>query len=212
MARQRTVLAIALAAVGLGAIYQGRLWMYTWGARPDEVDGPLPGDDLVVGSAIRTTRAITIDASVDEVWPWIAQIGEGRGGFYSYSWLERVVGADIRNADVIHPEWQDLSVGDTIWLAERFGPSARQVVADIEPRSFLALVSPTDFDRLERGEKASGAWVFIIRKNESGTRLLVRGSGGAVGRPWFDLPHFVMEQKMMRGIRTRSALGSFKIH
>ena len=138
------------------------------------------------------------------LWPWLVQIGEDRGGFYSYSLLERVVGAHIYNANAIHPEWQDLHVGDTVWLARRYGDAARQVVAAVEPESHLVLVSPADFERVQRGEKASGAWAFCLRRQNAWTRLLVRGTGGAIGHPAFDVVHFVMEQKMMSGIRDRA--------
>jgi hypothetical protein len=206
MGRQRAVIASLMAAVCAAAIYRFHVqpWMYTWGTDGREADEPLPGDDAVGAAVPRTTRAITIDASAEEVWPWLAQIGEDRGGFYSYAWLERAVGADIHNADAVHPEWQDPHVGDTVWLARRFGPSARQLVAEVEPFSHLVLVSPADFDRLQCGEKASGAWTFAVRKQSGWCRLLIRGSGGAVGHPWFDIPHFVMERKMMLGIRKRA--------
>jgi len=138
------------------------------------------------------------------VWPWLVQIGENRGGFYSYSLLERMVGAHIYNANIIHPEWQDLHVGDTVWLAGRYGDTARQIVAAVESESHLVLVSPADFERVRRGEKASGAWAFCLRRQNAWTRLLVRGNGGAIGHPAFDVTHFVMEQKMMRGIRDRA--------
>ena len=105
---------------------------------------------------------------------------------------------------LIHPEWQDLRVGDTVWLARRYGEAARQVVAAVEPNSHLVLMSPDDFERVQRGEKASGAWGFYLREEGGWTRLVVRGSGGAVGHAGFDIPHFVMEQKMMRGIRDRA--------
>ena len=62
-------------------------------------------------------------------------------------------------------------------------------------------MSPDDFDRVKRGEKAAGAWGFYLRGEGERTRLLARGSGGAVGHFLFDVPHFVMEQKMLRGIR-----------
>jgi hypothetical protein len=65
-------------------------------------------------------------------------------------------------------------------------------------------VSPADFQRVQRGEKASGAWAFCLRRQNAWTRLLVRGTGGAIGHPAFDVAHFVMEQKMMRGIRDRA--------
>lgn len=181
--------------------------MYTWGARADEVDAALPGDDLVAANAARTTRAVTVDAPVAAVWPWLAQIGEDRGGFYSYSLLERAAGARIRNANSVHPEWQQVRVGDTVWLARRYGDGARQVVAAVQPRSHLVLVSADDFGRLQQGEKARGAWAFCLRAENGRTRLLARGSGGAVGCAVFDLPHFVMEQRMLRGIRDRAEHG-----
>lgn len=195
-----------MAAVWVAALYygKGRPWMYAWGTRDDEFEAALPGDDLVQPGVPRTTRAVNIDASVDAVWPWLTQIGEDRGGFYSYSLLERAVGARIHNADAIHPEWQQVAVGDTIWLARRYGDGACQKVAAVKAWEHLILVSPDDFDRLQRGEKASGAWSFYLRPEAGSTRLLVRGSGGTVGHAAFDLPHFAMEQKMMRGIRHRA--------
>lgn len=206
MGKQRPLLADVLAAIGVAALYRSHVapWMYSWGARPDEVRAPLPGDELVEPDAPRTTRAVTIDAPRRDVWAWLVQIGEGRGGFYSYSLLERAAGADIHNADEIHPEWQHLDVGDTIWLARRYGPRARQIVAAVAPESHLVLVSPEDYERLQRGQKASGCWSFVLRREVGWTRMLVRGSGGVVGHFWFDIPHFVMEQKMMRGIAERA--------
>ncbi len=195
-----------MAAIGLAGVYRAEVKprMSSWGANADEVGAPLPADELVRAGAPSTTRAITINAPVESVWPWLAQIGENRGGFYSYSWLERAAGAEIRNADVIHPEWQHPRVGDTVWLARRYGEMARQIVAAVKPNSHLVLMSPDDYGRVQRGEKAKGAWGFYLRGGSGRTRLLVRGSGGAVGHALFDIPHFVMEQKMMRGIRDRA--------
>lgn len=195
-----------MASVAGVALYRGHLrpWMYTWGATEHEISAALPGDELVSPTTPRTTRALTIDAPIDAVWPWLVQIGEDRAGFYSYDWLERAVGAGIRNAKSVHPEWQDLRVGDTVWLAKRYGEAARQVVAAIKPREYLVLMSPDDYARVQEGGKATGSWAFHLRRTGKWTRLLVRGSGGAVGHVSFDVPHFVMEQKMMRGIRDRA--------
>lgn len=195
-----------MTAVGVGAIYRGELRprIYAWGADDGELATTLPGDEFVAPGTMRTTRAITIDAPVRFVWPWLAQIGEDRGGFYSYSLFERAVGAHIHNSNTIHPEWQQVHVGDTVWLAQRYGDAARQVVAAVEPESHLVLMSPSDFERVQRGEKASGAWIFCLRRQNAWTRLLVRSTGGAVGNTAFDIAHFVMEQKMMRGIRDRA--------
>ncbi len=206
MGKQRPWLAALLAVIGIAAMYRCgvRPWMYTRGADDGEVAATLPGDEFLAAGTVRTTRALTIDAPVQFVWPWLAQIGEGRGGFYSYWLLERAAGAHISNADTIHPEWQDVRVGDTVWLARRYGDAARQVVAAVEPESHLVLMSPGDFERVKRGETALGAWAFCLRRQNAWTRLLVRSSGGAIGRPAFDVAHFVMEQKMMRGIRDRA--------
>lgn len=206
MGTQRPLLTDAMAAIGVAALYRRHVapWMHTWGARRAEMTAVLPGDELVDEDALRTTRAVTIDARPRDVWAWLVQLGEGRGGFYSYSLLERAVGADIHNADTIHPEWQRLEVGDTVWLARRYGRRASMIVAAVEPQSHLVLVSPADHDRLERGERALGSWSFVLRPEQTWTRLIVRGSGEAVGHFWFDIPHFVMEQKMMRGIAARA--------
>lgn len=117
-----------------------------------------------------------------------------------------MAGAHIHNTNTntIHQEWQDLHVGDAIWLARRYGERARQMVAAMEPNSRLLLMASDDYVRVQNGQKASGAWGFYLTEQSGRTRLLVRGSGGVVGRIWFDVPHFVMEQKMMRGISERA--------
>ncbi len=203
--RQRPWLATVMAALGIVGVYRWvvRPRIYTWGATAEDVAESLPGDELVEAGAPRTTRAVTIEAPVEAVWPWLAQIGEDRGGFYSYDWLERLAGARIHNADTIHPDWQELQVGDTVWLARRYGNIARQVAAAVEPKSHLILMSAADFDRVQRGEKAHGSWAFHLRPAGSRTRLLARGIGGAAGFASFDIPHFVMEHGMLRGIRDR---------
>ena len=150
MGKQRPVLSGLMAVIGVVALYRAEVKprMYAWGARDEDVAAPLPCDELIRADGPRTTRAVTIDAPVESVWPWIAQIGEDRAGFYSYSWLERAAGAMIHNANVIHPEWQDLRVGDTVWLARRYGEAARQVVVAVKPNSHLVLMSPDDFERV----------------------------------------------------------------
>ena len=206
MGKERLWLAGAALMMGTEALYTRivRPWMYSWGAYPDELNAMLPGDELVSATTPRSTRGVTIDAPVEQVWPWLAQIGEDRGGFYSYDWLERLIGADIHNTNAIHPEWQELQVGDPVWLARRYGPMARQVVAAVAPKSHLVLMSEPDFDRVSRGDKAHGSWAFCLVPQGPRTRLLARGCGGAVGNAPFDIPQFVMEQKMLRGIRDRA--------
>jgi len=72
----------------------------------------LPGDEYIAKAKGELTQAITIRASAADIWPWIAQIGQGRGGLYSYEFLENLVGCNIHNADRIIPELQNLNIGD----------------------------------------------------------------------------------------------------
>lgn len=206
MGTQRPALAAGMAVAGIAAVYHWgvRPKLCSWGASAEEIAAELPGDALVAPGAPRTTRGITIDAPVEKVWPWLAQIGENRGGFYSYDFLERLVGARIHNADIVHPEWQELQAGDTVWLARRYGRRATQLVAEVVPKSHLVLVSAADYERVQRGEKALGSWAFYLRPQRSQTRLLARGIGGAIGNTAFDIAHFVMERGMLRGIRKRA--------
>jgi hypothetical protein len=206
MTKQRPWLAGVLGLIGLAAVYRSHVkpWMYTCGATADEVAAMLPGDELVEPGLARTTRAITIGTPVECVWPWLAQLGEDRGGFYSYSLLERAAGADVHNAWTIHPEWQEVHVGDVVSLARRYGDFGRQVVAAVAPKSHLVLVSKPDYERIRRGERATGSWAFHLHPVDVGSRLVVRGSGGAVGHASFDVPHYIMESKMLRGIRSRA--------
>ena len=200
------VLGVATAALGVVAYrLRVRPWLVRWGATDDEVGRVLPGDELVAARGPRTTRAITIDAPPATVWPWLAQIGEDRAGFYSYSWLERLAGCRMHNAWSVHDEWQHREAGETVWLAERYGELGRQVIARLDPERVLAMTSPADYDAIVAGQLATGAWTFVVEVARGGrTRLLARGSGGAVGTPLFDIAHFVMEQKMMRGIKERA--------
>ena len=179
--RPCTAALLAVVATVVGYRAGARPWIYRWGSDDDEIGAALPDDNWVAETSARTTRAITIDAPVEMVWPWRVQIGEDRGGFYSYSLLERALGVDVHNADRIHSEWQDLRTGDTVWLAHRYGEAGRTVVAAVKPNSHLVLMSPADFARTRRGEKASGAWGFYLRPYNGWTRLLVRGSGNDLG-------------------------------
>ena len=176
-----------------------------WGATDQESYEPLPGDDLIANADLTATRAITVRASPDQVWPWIAQLGQGRGGFYSYDFLENLVGCDIHSADRIVPEWQDVGVGDEVRLAPQVG----LVVAMLERGRSLVLrggipmgntAPPYDF-----------TWAFVLRDEpDETTRLLVR-ERYAYTRPWARLivepaeaVSFVMSQKMLRGIKDRA--------
>ena len=76
-----------------------RPWHMTWGATGAESEGPVPGDELMPDADIVSTRAVEIDAPPWAVWPWLVQMGPGRGGAYTYDWIERRLGIDIHNVD-----------------------------------------------------------------------------------------------------------------
>jgi hypothetical protein len=95
-----------------------REWYNRWGATDKEVSRSLPGDELVPNPQLVSTRAITINACPEDIWPWLMQLGQQRGGLYSYELLENLARCDMRNADRIIPEFQPLKIGDEV----RLGP------------------------------------------------------------------------------------------
>ncbi|HYM49026.1 MAG TPA: hypothetical protein VET65_00495, partial [Candidatus Limnocylindrales bacterium] len=98
----------------MGAVLGTLAYRYTirprlrmWGATPEEIRRPMAGDEMVPHPSTTGTRAITIAARPDDVWPWLVQIGYGRAGFYSYAWIERLMGLkDIANSDRVMPEYE----------------------------------------------------------------------------------------------------------
>src|SRR3954452_13783473 len=145
----------ALFGMGMaaGVVYamKVRPWLLNWGANTDESERFLTGDEIAPDCRYRATRAISIDAPIETVWPWLVQMGQDRGGFYSYSWLENLFFAGMRNAETIIPEYQhERRVGDTVWLAnpKRYGGRGRMIVAAMDPYRSMALVMPEDAERL----------------------------------------------------------------
>jgi hypothetical protein len=204
------------AAVG-GYVWYVRPWHLRWGATDAEVAMSLPGDDLeptpwgaAPGSAtrgrrqdtrpLRATRAITINAPASAIWPWLTQIGQGRGGFYSYAWLEELLGG-VRSANAILPEHQKLKVGDPIHL-HAYTPSLP--VALLEEERALVL---------------GDSWAFVLRPiTKTKTRLVIRNSGAfspgvlnfIIWRVFFEPINFIMERRMLLGIKERAEATPFK--
>lgn len=177
-----------------------RPWQLKWGAIVEEVQAAMPGDDLVKNPTYISTRAITIDACPEEIWPWLVQLGQGRGGMYSYTWIENMGGLKMENAAQILPEYQHLAPGDVIPLAPN-GAGPR--VQSIEPNRALVL----EFD-------GGWTWAFLLVPLDARhTRLVVRNRWSTAGmnlaaRLFFllvlDFGDFVMERKMMLGIKQRA--------
>lgn len=206
---RRIAIATALGVAATVYWFVVRPWHLRWGATHGEVEGRLPGDDLVPEPVEEVTHAITIDAPASEVWPWLVQLGQGRGGFYSYDFLENVVGADIHNADRILPEHQDLEVGDIIRLAPADyalkTPDSALDVAVLNDERALVIRSPYDPPRF--------SWAFVLEPaDEATTRFVVRtrsrppesARSRLVSRLFWEPAHFVMERRMLLGVKERA--------
>lgn len=160
----------------------------SWGSPPGERDRPLPGDELLEPKGTLIQHAVDIAAPAEEVWPWIAQIGQDRGGFYSYAWLENLAGCEMVNADHIHPEWQRREVGETVKLH----PATGLEVSVFEPGRVLGL-------------KGWGNFV-VVPEGPDGCRLIARGRirrgfAAIAYALLIEIPHFVMERKMLLEIK-----------
>jgi hypothetical protein len=175
-----------------------------WGATDQEISESLPGDDLLSSANLIATRAVSIHASSELVWPWIAQLGQGRGGLYSYDLLENLVGCDMHSADRILPQYQSVEVGDDF----RLHPQVTLKVALLDSGSALVVqggvplgtaAPPYDF-----------TWAFVLDKGVGSTRLVIR-ERYRYSRWWapflvepVEAVSFVMTQKMIRGIKGRA--------
>jgi hypothetical protein len=175
------------------------------GLERSAVETAMPGDQLIPDADVTSMRGITIRCAPNAVWPWIAQLGQTRGGFYSYDWLENLVGCAIHNADRIVPEWQQPRVGDDVQLA----PGVPLTIAVLDPGH--AVVFRGGMPAAAGSAPLDFTWAFLLRALPGGaTRLLVRERYGY--RRWWarivvppvGLISSVMSRKMLLGIRDRA--------
>ena len=171
----------------------------------------MPGVELVPQPKITSTRAITIGAPPREVWPWLVQIGQGRGGFYSYDALENLVRCDIHSVGRIIPQLQQLHLGDLILLAPAGGPCFR--VSRIQPPATLTLVGADPKTRAAAPipatpEELASTWQWVLHPVDNGrsTRLVARQRLSYPRRQsalWHlvEPVSFVMEHRMLHGIK-----------
>jgi hypothetical protein len=195
-----------------------RPWYRKWGAADAEVHRSLPGDDLVPHPKGEFTHAINIRAPAADIWPWLVQLGQGRGGFYSYEWLENLVGCDMHNADRIIPEFQHLEVGDSVRMHPKSGYP--YVVAAIEPGRALVLQIRVDtqtgktFELTDTMPKKylNFSWVLFLDELDEGPTRLFSRSRNDWNRSFintlvfgvFGPISFVMDRKMLLGIKQRA--------
>ncbi len=207
MSRQsrRWVRSLVGGALVFAGITTVRARLLRWGASDDELSVIWPGDELLPAPNLTATRSVTIAAPLEEVWPWIVQIGQGRGGFYTYDWLENLVGADIHSARTVLPEFQHPGIGDDIRLA----PEMALRVAEVDPPRALVLRGGTPTD--EGGPPYDFTWAFTLSPRPDGSTRLVIRERYAYTRWWvalmvepIEVISFVMTQRMLRGIKERA--------
>lgn len=183
-------------------------WRRSWGARTDELAAVLPGDELIPAPTWRYTHAISVAAPPEEVWPWIAQVGQERGGFYSFERLENLFGCRITNTDHVVDEWQHPTVGQVVHIH----PSAPELhVAVVEPGRSLVLRGAADDDP---SPATDNLWAFHVLPDGPGrTRLIERGCtvhGSSLSERLFlgtaliEPVGFVMGREMLRAIKERA--------
>ena len=213
-------LALAAAALeALGAAYSFVVLprLRRWGATPEEASRALPGDDLIADPLYATTRAITVQAPAEAVFPWLVQLGQNRGGFYTYDALENLLRLDIHSADSIHPEWQDLEPGSDYVSLDPEHTMKLTIVQLDRPRAFVIRTGGPDEAPQEPGDFFKGeiaaSWAFIVEPlSATSSRLLIRWRASwretipaAFARAFLLEPaHFVMEEGMLRGVRRRA--------
>jgi hypothetical protein len=192
------------AALAVGVVARSRYLRL--GATDEEVGDPMPGDGLVPDADLIATRAGTIHAVPGEVWPWLAQIGQGRGGLYSYDWAENLVGCDMHSADRIEPAWQDVHVGDEV----RLHPEIPLTVAEVDPDRALVLSGGVPAGGSAPPYEFAWAFVLVPAPDDAMTRLVIR-ERYAYTRRWAPLVvepvaaiSSVMTRRMLRGIAERA--------
>ncbi len=181
-----------------------------WGLVPELVDRAYPGDDIVASPRWSWTHGVEIDAPAEEVWPWVAQLGADRGGFYSYQWLENVAGCGVRNAESIHSDWA-IHTGDTLRLHPKM-PALE--IAALERGRFFVAHTPMDANAQREGKPwADATWLFFLEPiGDRRSRLISRyrcatsddiatrlSFGAAVMEP----VGFAMDRRMLLGVKGR---------
>jgi hypothetical protein len=184
-----------------------RPWYSSWGTTRSEQQMVLIGDPPLGESHYRIDHAVTINAPIDSVWPWLVQIGQDRAGFYSYDWLERAMGADIHNASVIVPAWQHLSRGDRVravqpsFLGGVLGTNLGWRVRQVEPGRAIVLAMWGAFVLDPIDAKTTR---MHIRTRGPGVPTLAGIALTPMSLLFFEPAHFIMERGMLLGLKRRA--------
>jgi len=209
MKRIKKFLKIAvLMFLGLFIIYEAilRSFLMHWGSTSDERRKFYRGDSIVIRPRTITTIAITIDEPPSVIWPWIVQMGLNKGGFYSYTWLENIFGCKLRNADVIHAEWQNVKQGDVEPVCDA---AAKQNM----PGWIVAVLIKNEAFVYKINSDSSWTMGYYIDSIDEGhSRLITRMRYNAPehfweyisDKAWLEWAHCIMQRGSIKGIKKRS--------
>lgn len=190
-------------------------WLSRWGATTVEVQQPMPGDELVPQPVFVTTKAVTIHAPPEAIWPWLVQLGVDRGGMYSYLWVENwLLRLNVTNTEEIRPEWQQIAVGDFLRFTPKeypLNPGPGLYVKQIEPNRALVAC----FGMENTPPDCTYIWQFLLAPQPDGsTRLILRGTQPAAtswlanaGAKVVQTFPFYMERKMLLTLKERAERG-----
>ncbi len=195
---RRLIVAGIAGAVGLGVYLRViRPWQLRWGATDEEVARAMPGDNVVQQATFNATRAVTIEAPPEAIWPWLVQIGMGRAGWYSYDWIDNL---GMPSAEHIIPEFQHPAVGDLIPMSP--DGKAGLWIKDMEPGRWM----------LWGDSKGEVTWFWgLYPRDERRTRLVTRVH---IRYRWLspmvlfflplDVGDIVMMRKCLLGVKRRA--------
>jgi len=205
-----------VAVLATGAVVFGvflaveRPWFLRWGATTEEITAARPGDARVPVARDQVTRAVTVHASADQIWPWIAQLGQDRGGFYSYEVLEDLVGGEMPRAEQILPQYQEWRAGDRLWMypPDKAGGMGNAPLVACEPERYIVFAirqlgtPPT--------QPEDGVWGFALEPAGAGSTRLIAWSRAAgetrplfriINRALFEPAHYVMERRTLLNVK-----------
>jgi hypothetical protein len=176
------------------------------GATGKEISRSYPGDERIKSSGYSNTLAVTVNATPSKIWPWIAQMGLNKGGFYSYTSLENLFGCDLKNADELHDAWQHPKVGDIepVCKSQEGKPGSGWQVGIVEERKALVWYGLNDTEWM------MGIYIDSIDAHRS--RLITRQAfkypakwtqQWILEKLWFEWAHCIMQYGMIKGIEKR---------
>jgi len=181
-----------------------REYQMNWGATAEEVSRYMAGDELHENPEFNATRAVEINATPEQIWPWIVQMGYSKGGFYGFDKLDN---GGNPSAERIIPEFQNLKVGDSIAAGEYKGQLVNFLeVVEMEPNtSMLWVFVATPW------EGATWSWGLYGIDNQR-TRLVSRLRKGYtfntiqdfIGWPLYDMVEILMMRTTLLGIKRRA--------